>query len=88
MSKVPVRMCAACRQQKIRTELLRFVKLKNKGVITRNSDGRQAGKGLYICRDKDCWDRLWSRRNLKRSIALKIDQESIDWAEQSLGGKG
>ena len=88
MSKVPVRMCAACRQQKFRTELLRFVKLKNKGVITRNCDGRQAGKGLYICRDKDCWDRLWSRRNLKRSIALKIDQESIDWAEQSLGGKG
>ncbi len=87
MRKVPERMCVACRQQKPRTELLRFVRVRGENVIKSNPQGRQPGKGLYVCRDRQCWDRLFSRRNLKRSIAQKIDPESIDWVESSLGDK-
>lgn len=81
-------MCVACRQQKTRDQLLRFVRNKEQGKIQKNPDGLSSGKGLYICRDKKCWDRLWSRRNLKRTIAARMTQECVDWAEQSLGGKG
>lgn len=68
--------------------MFRLVKPTNQTKLTKNSDGRHPGKGLYICRDKNCWDRLWSRRNLKRTIASRIDEESIRWVEESLGGKG
>lgn len=68
--------------------MFRLVQIKDQGQLTRNSDGRRPGKGLYICRDKKCWDRLWSRRNLKRTIASRLDAESVQWIEQSLGGKG
>ena len=88
MTKIPNRMCVACRKIKPRDLLFRFVKLKEQGQITKNPDGVRPGKGLYICRDKNCWDRLWSRRNLKRTIASRIDADSVKWVEQSLGGKG
>lgn len=78
----------ACREVKPRTHLFRFVKIRDSGTITRNDEGRHCGKGLYICRDRLCWDRLFSRRNLKRTIAQRIDQDSVEWVEQSLGGKG
>lgn len=81
-------MCVSCRKTWPRDRLLRFVKTVESGAITRNDKGRQPGKGLYICRDRECWDRLFSRRNLKRTIAQRIDAESVQWAEQSLGGKG
>lgn len=86
--RIPQRMCVACRETKPRDGLLRFVKLSDSGAITRNDTGRQPGKGLYICRDRECWDRLFSRRNLKRTIAQRIDAESVEWAELTLGGKG
>lgn len=85
---IPERMCVACREMKSRDGLFRFVKLSQGGVITRNDKGNQPGKGLYVCRDRECWDRLFSRRNLKRTIAQRIDAESVEWAELSLGGKG
>ena len=88
MSKVPERMCVACRITKPRDGLFRFVKLTDGGVITRNDKGRHSGKGLYICRDRECWDRLFSRRNLKRTIAIRIDPQSVEWVELALGGKG
>jgi predicted RNA-binding protein YlxR (DUF448 family) len=86
--RIPERMCVACREVFGRDRLFRFVKLPEGGVITRNDKGRQPGKGLYICRDRECWDRLFSRRNLKRTIAQRIDAESVAWVEQTLGGKG
>lgn len=88
MVRIPDRMCVACRETKPRDLLFRLVKLEGLGQITKNPDGVQPGKGLYICRDKKCWDRLWSRRNLKRTIASRIDAESVEWIEQSLGSKG
>ena len=88
MSRMPERMCVSCRLTKPRDQLLRFVMMASSGAIIRNDQGRQPGKGLYICRDRECWDRLFSRRNLKRTIAQRIDADSVRWAEQSLGGKG
>ncbi len=80
-------MCVACREIKDRTELLRFVKPKESRSIVKNPDGKHPGKGYYICRDRQCWERLWSRRNLKRSIALNLDPQTVEWVERSLGGK-
>jgi len=73
---------------KTRDRLFRFVRLKDQGKIVKNPEGQLSGKGLYICRDKNCWDRLWSRRNLKRTIASRLDTDSVEWVESILGGKG
>lgn len=81
-------MCVACRESKTRDQMFRFVRVKGQNEIVRNPDGRRSGKGLYICRDKKCWDRLWSRRNLKRTIATRLSADAVEWVEQSLGGKG
>lgn len=85
--KVPERMCVACRKIKSREGLFRFVKQVNSTVITRNDFGSLPGKGLYVCRDEKCWNRLLSQRNLKRTIAQRIDQPSLKWVESSLSGK-
>lgn len=81
-------MCVACRQLKTRDQLFRFVKIKGQVEFLRNPDGLRPGKGLYICRDNECWARLWSRRNLKRTIASRLSTEAVEWVEQTLGGKG
>ena len=50
--KIPERMCVACRQMKPKNELVRIV--NNDGVVTIDKTGKSGGRGVYLCKCKDC----------------------------------
>lgn len=52
VKKVPERMCVVCRQMKPKNELIRVV--NNNGVVVVDKTGKINGRGVYLCKCKDC----------------------------------
>ena len=58
---LPIRTCISCRTKKDKSFLLRLV-IDHDGIITVNQ--RIPGRGVYVCPQDECTERLFSRRNL------------------------
>lgn len=67
-----LRMCIACREMKDKRELLRIVKDKE-GDIFVDESGKQNGRGAYVCKSKDCIDKLQKQKLLNKTFKTNID---------------
>jgi hypothetical protein len=56
MKHIPQRTCVACRQIKPKRELIRIVRTPD-GVIRVDETGKANGRGIYLCRNRTCWDK-------------------------------
>ena len=65
-------MCIACREMKDKRELLRIVKDKE-GNIFVDESGKQNGRGAYVCKSKDCIDKLQKQKLLNKTFKTNID---------------
>lgn len=54
---VPVRTCVSCRTRMSKQDLVRMV-LDDRDRIVIDRDGKGKGRGIYICRNKECMDKL------------------------------
>ena len=50
------RTCIACRKVQVKRELIRLVHTPE-GDIEIDGIGRKAGRGAYLCRTLDCWEK-------------------------------
>ena len=66
------RMCIACREMKDKRELLRIVKDKE-GNIFVDESRKQNGRGAYVCKSKDCIDKLQKQKLLNKTFKTNID---------------
>lgn len=71
---VPVRTCIACRASKPKRELIRVVRLAEGGV-TVDETGKKNGRGAYLCRQRDCWERALKRGALQRALRTDLTAE-------------
>lgn len=76
MGKKLIRTCIGCRQKDDKGKLIRIVKNKN-GEIKVDFEQKLDGRGAYICRRKDCFEKVIKRNKLK--IALKTNISSIEY---------
>ena len=65
----PVRMCCACRKKKPKSALWRIV-LGPDGAFY-DPTGKADGRGLYVCRDEACLDRMAHCRNSLKQTGAK-----------------
>ena len=72
--KIPLRKCVACQVMVAKKELLRVVKTPEGGVIIDES-GKQNGRGAYICRKKECFEKAEKTKALARSLDCDISAE-------------
>ena len=56
VKKVPLRMCTGCSEMKPKKELIRVVKNKE-GEVSIDLTGKKAGRGAYICKDIECFNK-------------------------------
>jgi hypothetical protein len=75
---VPLRTCIACRASKPKRALIRVVRLVD-GRVTVDETGKKNGRGAYLCRKRDCWERALKRGTLQR--ALRTDLVAADKAD-------
>jgi uncharacterized protein len=74
---VPERTCVACRETQPKRALVRVVRTPADGVVLDES-GKRSGRGAYLCRSADCWQKGLCREVLAR--ALKTDLTAADRA--------
>lgn len=86
--KLPQRMCAGCKEQKLKKELVRVVR-DPEGGISIDLTGKKSGRGVYICRNLNCLKAARKARRLERSLDVPIPPEVYDRLEEELGkGEG
>lgn len=85
MKKVPLRKCNGCGEMKEKRELIRVVKAPEKkdengnvisgGEISLDLTGRKPGRGAYVCKNADCFEKARKARRFERSLSCKIPED-------------
>lgn len=81
--KTPMRMCLGCSEMKPKKELVRVVKSKE-GEISLDLTGKKAGRGAYICRDVNCFEKARKSKRFEKSFSCRIDDEIYDNMKEEL----
>ncbi len=68
------RTCIACRKKEYKYNLIRIVNSKENG-ITVDFKQNLEGRGAYICKKEECFDRMLKSKALVRALKTNIEQE-------------
>lgn len=77
--KIPMRMCLGCGEMKPKRELIRVVKSKE-GDISLDLTGKKSGRGAYICKSVECFEKARKARKFERSLSCRksfLDRKSV-----------
>jgi uncharacterized protein len=77
IKKIPQRMCTGCMEMKAKKELLRIVK-NIEGVVDIDLTGKKPGRGAYVCKNIDCFDKAYKTKRLEKNLEIKIDSSIYD----------
>ena len=81
--KVPLRRCCGCMEMKPKQELVRVVK-SNTGDVALDLTGKAPGRGAYICRSSECFEKARKARRFEREFSMKIPDEVYSQMEAEL----
>ncbi len=82
--KITMRMCLGCSEMKPKKELIRVVK-SPEGDISLDFTGKKSGRGAYICRSKDCFEKARKGRKFEKSFSCKIEEVIYEAMFDELG---
>ncbi len=83
--RIPLRMCLGCQQMKPKKELIRIVRDKE-GSTSVDFTGKKAGRGAYICRSAECFEKAKKGRKLEKAFEARIDDVVYESLKQQLEG--
>lgn len=81
--KIPMRMCLGCGEMKPKRELIRVVKSKE-GDISLDLTGKKSGRGAYICKSVECFEKARKARKFERSFSCMISEDIYNSMESEL----
>ena len=81
--KIPMRMCLGCGEMKPKRELIRVVKSKG-GDISLDLTGKKSGRGAYICKSVECFEKARKARKFERSFSCMISEDLYNSMEGEL----
>ncbi len=70
--KIPMRMCLGCNEMKPKKELMRVVK-SAEGLISLDFTGKKNGRGAYICKSIECFNKARKLHRIEKSFSCRID---------------
>jgi len=74
VKKIPQRMCTGCMEMKCKKELVRIVSTKE-GEISIDLTGKKPGRGAYICKSIECFEKSFKTKRLERNLSGKISED-------------
>ena len=87
--RVPQRTCVACREVKAKRELVRLVRLGD-GNVEVDLSGKKRGRGAYLCRAWECWEKGLKPGRLDYALRTTIPQDVreqlIAYGKELFGG--
>jgi len=83
VKKIPQRMCTGCMEMKSKKELLRVVRSKE-GDISVDLTGKRPGRGAYLCKNKECFEKAFKTKRLERNLETKISEEIYNLLKEEI----
>ncbi len=75
---LPIRTCFECRGRKTGSDLLRFTVLKVNGVLVLDGKKKEAGRGVYCCKNGSCLESFArNRKGLKKALRVETLDMSV-----------
>ena len=71
--KIPMRLCLGCNEMKPKKELMRVVK-SPEDEISLDFTGKKNGRGAYLCKDVQCFEKARKARRFEKSLSCRIDE--------------
>jgi predicted RNA-binding protein YlxR (DUF448 family) len=68
-----MRSCLGCNRREARDRMLRFVR-DERGRLAIDITRRAGGRGGYLHRTEDCWERFAQRKGVVRSLRAIVDR--------------
>lgn len=72
--KIPMRKCLGCGEIFPKKELIRVVRNKE-GDIFIDLKGKANGRGAYICKKIDCYEKAFKTKRLNKAFECEISEE-------------
>ena len=72
--KIPMRKCIGCMESFPKKDLCRIVKNKD-NEINFDSKGKLNGRGTYICKKTECFEKAIKSKRLSKSLEAEIPEE-------------
>lgn len=92
--KTPMRKCTGCGEMKPKSELIRVVKapdtkdengeIISKGEVSLDLTSKKSGRGAYICKSTECFDKARKARRFERAFSMMIPPCVYDSMEEEL----
>lgn len=77
IKKIPLRRCVGCGEMKPKKELTRVV-VSPDDVVSVDHTGKKAGRGAYVCRNRECLEKAYASKGLERSLKRGIPKETYE----------
>ena len=74
VKKIPQRKCVGCEEMKAKKELIRIVR-SPEGVIELDLTGKKAGRGAYVCPNKECITIAYKGRRMERALEKQVSDD-------------
>lgn len=81
--KIPLRRCTGCNESKPKKELLRVVRAPD-GTVSLDLTGKKSGRGVYVCRNPECFRLARKANRFARALEAEIPEETMDALEKEI----
>ena len=82
--KIPMRKCVGCGEMKPKKELIRILRTEE-GEFVVDADGKKNGRGAYLCRCVECFQKAAKSKGFERPFKQEFPQEVYDRLEKEMG---
>jgi uncharacterized protein len=72
--QIPLRKCTGCLQMKDKKELIRIVR-SNEGDFLLDMNNKKSGRGSYICKVVECFEKANKSNGLERSFKQAVPKD-------------
>lgn len=81
--KIPLRQCIGCGGSKNKKEMIRVLKTPEE-EFTVDATGRKNGRGAYLCRSMECFEKAVRGKGLERSFKMAIPKEVYETLKKEM----
>lgn len=74
---IPQRSCVGCGQVQAKRQMVRVVRVAT-GQVEVDLTGKKSGRGAYLCKNAECWEKALQKSSLSRALKTEISPEDRD----------
>lgn len=83
VKKIFLRMCIGCMEMKLKKELIRIVKILE-GEVCVDLIGKKLGRGVYICKNIECFEKVYKVKRFSRNFEIFISEEIYEKLKEEI----